>query len=340
MNIEVKILAIRPMTNKRNESWTGNFNIRKLGVIANPAAGKGRIFIQETTRKILEFFKDSQVIRPHLDRIREATVIAANNLSQSVDAILVVGGDGTMSDVAYGLFKSGADTPILGIGAGSTNAGPLFTVKAWELNRLDPFALKVQVIGGILAGINGKPIGIGFNDIVLGDTILTSIRGHVVQVSAAEFMKGKKIPAPPQIAGTNDSEVSILHKGKTMEKTYSVHKGMFGQFFAAPLEKRYLGKGLAGGTSLAAALGLPAGISIINEPLINYSIGIEEFLEKEPIITKTASFRENDEVIIMGLRDGTCLNIDGNPLVILRKADEVRLRYISSATRVLKLKEE
>jgi len=38
-----------------------------------------------------------------------------------------------------------------------------------------------------------------------------------------------------------------------------IHKGEFGQIFASPLEERYLGKGLAGGTSLAAALGLPAG---------------------------------------------------------------------------------
>jgi len=319
---------------------SANLNIRNLGVIANPAAGKGRIFIEETTGKVLENFKDCQVIRPHLEENREATVILANNLSKNVDAILVVGGDGTMSDVAYGLLKSGAITPIIGIGAGSTNAGPLITLKAAEINRLDLLRLKVHEIGGILARVNAKPAGIGFNDIVLGDTILTTLHGHVVQVSAEEFMKGIKIPASPQKAGTDDSIVRILRKGKTMEKTLHVHKGMFGQFFAAPLENRYLGKGLAGGTSLAAALQLPAGISITSEPLINYSIGIEEFLEMEPIITKTASFRENDKIIVIGLRDRTCLNIDGNPLVVLRKEDEVWMQYISSAARVLKLKEE
>lgn len=328
------------MTNKGTSySKDANLNIRYLGIIANPAAGKGRIFIEETTCKVLEIFKDCQVIRPHLEENRDATVIASNNLSKKVDAILVVGGDGTMSDVAYGLLKSGAVTPIIGIGAGSTNAGPLITVKAAEIDRLDPLRLKVQGIGGIIARVNGEPAGIGFNDIVLGDTILTTIRGQVVQVSAEEFMKGKKIPAPPQNAGTDDSEVSILHKGKTMERTILVHKGMFGQFFAAPLEKRYLGKGLAGGTSLAAALGLPAGISLTSEPLINYSIGPDEFLDIEPIITKTASFRENDEVIVTGLRDGSCLNIDGNPLAVLGRDDEVCLQYISSAARVLKLKE-
>ncbi len=309
-------------------------DIRILGVISNPAAGRGRIFIEETTSKVLEIFKDCNVIRPHLGEKREATVNAASKFGKSIDAILAVGGDGTMSDVAYGLFKSGAITPILGIGAGSTNAGPLITVKADELNRLDPGALKVHEVGGILARINGRPAGIGFNDVVLGDTILSTIEGNVVQVSAAEFIMGEKIPAPPQKAGTDDSEVTIR---RTMEKTILVHKGTFGQFFAAPLEKRYLGKGLAGGTSLASALDLPAGISITSEPLINYSIGADEFLDMEPIITKTASFRENDEVIIRGLKDRTCLNIDGNPLFVLQKEDEVNLCYIKSAAHVVKL---
>ena len=106
--------------------------------------------------------------------------------------------------------------------------------------------------------------------------------------------------------------------------------------FAAPLEKRYLGKGLAGGTSLAAALCLPAGIAITSEPLINYSLGQEELLAMEPIVTTTASFREGNEVVVRGLKHGTCLNIDGNPLAILEPHDEVRLRFIPGAARVLK----
>jgi hypothetical protein len=57
----------------------------------------------------------------------------------------------------------------------------------------------------------------------------------------------------------------------------------------------------------------------------------------EPIVTRTASFREGDEVIVRGLKDGTCLNIDGNPLAVLTTDDEVRLRYIPCAARVLNM---
>jgi predicted polyphosphate/ATP-dependent NAD kinase len=243
-----------------------------------------------------------------------------------------VGGDGTMSDVAYALFTTCSTTPILGIGAGSMNAGPLISLKAAELGTLDPDALTVKEAGGILATLKGEHMGLGFNDIVFGDTVLATLDGRVVQVSAAEFMKGRKIPAPPSRAGTLDSEVYIERSGKAIQ----IHKGEFGQIFAAPLEERYLGKGLAGGTSLAAALGLPAGIAITSEPLINYSIGPDELLSMEPIITRTASFRKGDEVVVRGLKDGTCLNIDGNPIKLLEHDDDVFLSYIPGAAKIMK----
>ncbi len=309
------------------------FKITNLGVIINPAAGAGKAFIQKVAARAIEIFGDCNVIYPDPGDRREDTMRLVGEIASRVDAILVMGGDGTMSDVAYSLFKKRAVTPILGVGAGSTNAGPLITLKATGLDALDPDALNVKEVGGILAILNGEHAGLGFNDIVFGDTILTTFDGCIVQVNASEFMKGKKIPAAPSRAGTADSEVYIVRSGKVIQ----IHKGDFGQMFAAPLEERYLGKGLAGGTSLAAALGLPAGIAITSESLVNYSIGAEELLSMEPIVTKTASFRERDEVAVSGLREGTCLNIDGNPMAILGSHDEVRLRYIPSAARILKL---
>ena len=307
------------------------FKIRDLGIIVNPKAGAGKAANKKIEALAIEKFSYCDIIRS--DPVgRIGTMRIAAQLASNVDAILVIGGDGTMSDVAYSLFISECTTPILGIGAGSTNAGPLITAKAKEIDQLDPHALFIRDVGGILAFRNGEQTGLGFNDIVFADTILTTLKGKVVQVSSAQFMKGEKISAPPSRAGTTRSNVSIKRKGKTK----LIHQGEFGQMFASPLEERYLGKGLAGGTSLAAALGLPAGIAITSEPLINYSIQQEEFLEIEPIVTRTASFREGDEVMVRGLSKGTCMNIDGNPLAILKLDDEVSLRYIPCAARVLK----
>ncbi len=311
-----------------------SLKINDIGIIVNPSAGAGREIIESVASSAIEMFKESHVIHPPIGEGREATMRASAELSLIVDAILVVGGDGTMSDVAYSLFTEGATTPIIGIGAGSTNAGPLITVRAKELKKLDPQKLSVQKVGGILAILNNKKAGLGFNDIVLGNTVLTTLDGCVVQVSAADFMNGKKTPASPLRAGTRGSEVSIVRSGETPVR---VHKGVFGQMFAAPLEERYLGKGLAGGTSLAAALGLPAGIAITSEPLINYSIGQEELLAMEPIITKTASFRNGDEVVVRGLKEGTCLIADGNPLAILGTDDAIRLHYVPAAANAIKL---
>jgi len=74
--------------------------------------------------------------------------------------------------------------------------------------------LSIREVGGILAVLNGEQAGLGFNDIVFGDTILTTLKGKVVQVSAAQFMKGNKIPAFPARAGTIGSNVRIERKGK------------------------------------------------------------------------------------------------------------------------------
>ncbi|MCZ7357440.1 MAG: diacylglycerol kinase family protein [Candidatus Methanoperedens sp.] len=308
------------------------FRIKDLGVIINPAAGAGKAVIENVAGKAIEIFRDCNIVHPAPGNGRETTIRLAGEIATRVDAILVVGGDGTMSDVAYGLFIAGAPVPIIGIGAGSTNVGPLISVRPHEMERLDPYALKMHGVGGIQASLNKARIGLGFNDVVLGDTVLTTLEGRVMQVSAVEFIKGKKKPAAPLKSGKKDSEICIERRDEVVE----IHKGIFGQMFAAPLEERYLGKGLAGGTSLAAALGLPAGIAITSEPIINYSIGPEDFLAKEPIVTKTASFRKSDEVIVKGLREGTCLIVDGNPLVILRDDDEVRLRYLPDVAWVLR----
>jgi len=309
------------------------FKIKDLGIIVNPAAGAGKDTNEKIAKRAIKIFSGCNVIRPELGERRELTIQIAKELGNSVDAILVIGGDGTMSDVAYSLFKARAKTPILGIGAGSTNAGPLITVRARELIKLEPQALNVHDVGGILAALDREEIGLGFNDIVFSDTVLTTLNGQVVQVSAKEYLKGKKTQASPMKVGSSDSEVIIMRQSGEI---IQIHKGELGQIFAAPLEERYLGKGLAGGTSLAAALGLPAGIAITSEPLINYSIRSEEFLKMEPIITKTSSFKKDDEVVVRGLRAGTCVNVDGNPLAILEPEDEVRLHYIPSAARVLK----
>lgn len=309
-------------------------NITDLGIIVNPTAGAGREAIESIASTAIEMFNESNVIHPPPGAGRAGTMAAAAWLSSIADAIMVIGGDGTMSDAAYSLFRNGATTPILGIGAGSTNAGPLITVKARELDKLDSHKLTVQEVGGILATLNNEQVGLGFNDVVLGDTVLTTLDGRVVQVSAADFMKGKKTPASPSRVGTINSEVHILRQGESPAR---VHKGVFGQMFAAPLEERYLGKGLAGGASIAAALGLPAGIAITSEPLINFSICQEELLAMEPIVTSTASFRKGDEVVVRGLKEGTCLNVDGNPLAVLATDDEVRFSFIPAAARVLRL---
>jgi predicted polyphosphate/ATP-dependent NAD kinase len=129
--------------------------IKYLGVIVNSKAGAGKAANEKIAAKAIEKFRYCEVIRSNPVG-RKGTMLFAAELASNVDVIMVIGGDGTMSDVAYSLFISGTSTPILGIGAGSTNAGPLITAKANELDQLDPHELSIQEVGGILAILNGE----------------------------------------------------------------------------------------------------------------------------------------------------------------------------------------
>jgi len=137
------------------------FKIRDLGVIINLKAGAGKAVIEKIAAKAIEKFSYCGLVRSNPVG-RKGTMRFAGEIISSVDAILVVGGDGTMSDVAYSVFAKGATTPILGIGAGSTNAGPLITSKAKDIDQLNPHELFIQEIAGILAVLNGKQAGAWF----------------------------------------------------------------------------------------------------------------------------------------------------------------------------------
>ena len=68
---------------------------------------------------------------------RERTPELARRMAaEGADAIAVIGGDGTMADVAFALWQIGAVLPIIGVGVGSANVGPLVTCRGSEVESL------------------------------------------------------------------------------------------------------------------------------------------------------------------------------------------------------------
>ncbi len=194
---------------------------KTIGVIINPKAGKGFADNAEIARLAASRFPDAAIFTgpgetgaaafyddPRLvicdcgrETGRQQTMTLASNLaSRPVDLLLVIGGDGTLADVAYALVGAApasapptmgtAAVPIVGIGAGSTNVGPLITCRGTEVGRLDTHLLETTLLPAVLAKCQGAWLGIGFNDCILGFTVIGTLDGQVRDLDARAKMQG------------------------------------------------------------------------------------------------------------------------------------------------------
>ncbi len=287
-----------------------------VGIIVNPIAGGG-INKEKVTmiKKVLEKLKPTRVyavkglgaelINPNevlefdLTNSREDTVKSVKVFDGIVDLIVVFGGDGTASDAASARPK----TPLLCIGIGTTNVSPLICDPNFkELEPLSFRALELTM---------GNERRLAFNDVVVGSTILTTINGEKVQVDAKRYMRGEKIVANPR-----KFYAQVRVGNRKLE-------GTFGNIFVSLSDKRFLGKGVAGGPSLSAFLGFKGVIACINEGIVISTYTKNDVRRIEPIITYTFSF--DDEIVDIIADEVT--SCDGNPVGI----GESKVRIIDNA---------
>ncbi len=297
--------------------------MRRLGVIINPYAGKG--VKKEVVISVLKRLKSSEIFAPRgklgskyiknstfrlkeievdMKGSREDTerVIEEFNLVE-LDAVVVFGGDGTMSDASH------SKHPLLCIPTGSTNVSPLMTSQeniGEIIEKLTPEKLKVEWVDGLRIRLNGDEFQ-AFNDVVIGSTIISTVGEKRTQIDAFKFIHGVKATAKPK---------KFRARVRVGEKEV---RGVFGNIFVSPADKRYLGKGIAGGAAMSVFLGFDAIIALTEEPMI-YHYTKDEFRELEPFVTKTLSFDEGETVRIEAeeviSRDGTPLKKLDSPAYI------------------------
>jgi len=299
----------------------------KLGVIVNPRAGKGvdEDLVKDVVEKLGDvvltgeedlgevYFPHAKVLKIKRNFSGEDTTELVKKMDGKVDVIVVFGGDGTASDSASAMPK----TPLLCIGVGTTNVGKLITPPDFE-----PEDLKVVELDGIYLHETKK---IGFNDVVAGNTILTTINKKIIHVDALKFMKGEKIPCKPE---KFYGKVTFL-KRNSKESSKNILEGIFGNIFINLTSKEFLGKGGAGGIAISTFVGFPAVISAISEPIVVSNYKKEDLRRVEPITTKTISLDYGEKVKIEA---NTAISIDGNPQIFGKATVEIKKRVI----RVLK----
>jgi hypothetical protein len=328
-----------------------------IGFILNPKAGKGFTHNAEIARQAARKFKGATIftgpgelgaaalldsqgsieICP-CDPIpgRQQTITLAGALAgRQVDLLVVVGGDGTLSDVACGLVDMRQAPPVLGIGVGSTNVGPLITCQAWEIDRLDPGQLETTVLPAVLVKDRGALLGIGFNDCVLGFSVVGTLDGQIRNVDARAKMDGLNLSGEPKPIGTLQTLVQRITPQQIVEIARGAWVGCVVIGFA---EAGFFGKAITGGVCLASLTHTPAGCLVADTPLVQVEITRDQLLAFPALRSQYISFDENMSIRVAGVMDGTAVCADGTPLKILSPQDQVEFFVQPAAIRAVRLR--
>ncbi len=94
--------------------------MKKMLFIMNPFAGQKRVnkYLADI---LLEYSRAGFDVITHMTTARGDAATAAQRWAGDVDLVVCCGGDGTLNETITGLLRSGADTPVGYIPAGTTN---------------------------------------------------------------------------------------------------------------------------------------------------------------------------------------------------------------------------
>lgn len=329
--------------------------LETIGLIINPEAGLGAEVNLSTAQQVLYLIQPAHVLAgpgalgqtavsqpqlipmPSLEGRAATQFLVRQMAAAAVDALVVIGGDGTMADVAFALHENGRSIPILGIGAGSTNAGDLITCRAGELGALAGKPFTIESVDALAAGCNGQNLALGFNDVVIGTTVLGTVAGNVTDLDATAFMAGESILRNPQPLDTETALVTKTSGAKSIEIARGTAVGIVIAGFAQ--HDCFFGKAIVGAVCLTALVDLPAGVIVCSQPLVRTYLSRANLAEVEPIHSAYASLDAADTITITGIGAPGVLCADGNPLKALQPHDQAQIQVLPNAVKVLRSRE-
>lgn len=302
---------------------------RRVGLIVNPAAGSGVNESLVAARHVVErcgaqfvftgpgqagsaalsgWHGQVQVHNPESSAPSKQTRALARWMKeQRLDGLIVVGGDGTLSDAG---IEVGGTLPILGIGAGSTNVGRLITCCASRVEELSFAELDIWKTDALLASVNDSLVGMAFNDVVIGSTIVGTLNGQRCDLSAAERSHGRLTALRPRSIGNRETKVTRISPA---ERTLIASGEAVGTVVAGFAEPAFFGKAITGGICLASLTGLPAGCLVCNLPLAQVGITAQTLLNAPAVISQYVSLSEDTTIEVEHLEGDAVLCVDGNP---------------------------
>src|SRR4030043_20984 len=206
----------------------------KVGFLINPYAGTGISNQKNVINQIIRFFpkaefvtsngllgfnwlpknKVTEIVEIDFMNTREDTVsVIQKILDRTIDLLLIVGGDGTLADVARAVYVKQSQIRIIGIGLGSANVGDLISIRKDVLEKSE-IILYPRKVNALAASYEGKLVGFSFNDIVIGNTIVTTVNGRTTQLDIMKKNKGVIVEKNPQPIGRKDTYIKIIDRKK------------------------------------------------------------------------------------------------------------------------------
>lgn len=240
--------------------------------------------------------------------------------AQEPDFYLVAGGDGFAAYVADRLLKTGHTNPkIIGVAMGTANVGPIVSFSAEALENATPEQLLYSDCGAIEAFDGEQSLAFGFNDIVLGNTILGTVEGKPQPISArAMVQEGKKLPEAP---------LAQIGRGLTVTRNglrSSVPLETVSQIIVSAVERENLyGRAVTGMLCFTCWQQARAALLFSERPLVVVDYDPRGF--ETPARCAQMVFGEGDTVTLDGLVPEALVIADGNPY--LRSFESVTLRY-------------
>ncbi|MDF1521407.1 MAG: diacylglycerol kinase family protein [Trueperaceae bacterium] len=326
-------------------------NTARLGLIVNPAAGHGagrnlrlaavavaalrpeRVFAGpgDLGADVLDVLDGGDVLEvAELARGGRAATqaLAVAALRAGAEALVVVGGDGTLADVASALAAAGLRGPIVGVGAGSTNAGALVTCAADDVVGLAPERLRAKPVDGLHAVVvdgAGRAVAdaLAFNDVVLGTTIVGTLDGDFADLDAAAFLRGVRARGRARALACVGARVVKRGPGGDVAVASGPEVGFAVVGFTDVLRDH--GKAIVGGVALSDYVRVPAGALVASWPLVFADFDLDDHRAMEPLRSAYVGLAADEVLELAGLDDGAYLCADGNPLWELHPDDRARV---------------
>lgn len=327
---------------------------RTLGVLVNPAAGQdparnlaaaAAAVAALAPERVLALTEHLGVLgggdrRPLADQVDESRSrtrsLALAAVKDGADALLVVGGDGTLSDAATALHLAGVRCPIIGIGAGSINAGDLITCAVSDVADLAGATLESAPVGAMSVTVAGSLLALAFNDVYVGTTIVSTSEGRLRDLSATARLAGRAEPQRPQRLQCPDARITRAGPGGDVLVAAGAMAGSV--VIARTAVPGMRGKAIVGGVGLSATSGMPGGCLVADRPLVQVELGAAELLAEEPLHLAYASFGPQHAIELTGFGAPAALSADGNPLRELAPEDRVQVRFEPEAATVLRVR--